>query len=134
MSAVSGTKALPRSTDGNLRNVLANLTLPRILRNSEMPNCVDVCVSRQVGRCRSAIYTWHVQEPLMKETLNIVKESHRARLEGITRHYRELKLEAVRAVRRKKEAQVCGVCETVQSNLWSTDSRPSCRGILTLQP
>ena len=54
---------------------------------------------------------------LTKETLNIIEESRRARLEGRTGQYRELKREAVRAVRRDKEAQVRGVCETVESHL-----------------
>ena len=51
-----------------------------------------------------------------------------------TRQYRELKREAVRAVWRDKEAQVRGVCETGESHLWSTDSRPAYRGIRTLRP
>ena len=51
-----------------------------------------------------------------EETLNNIEESRRARLEGRTRQYRELKREAVRAVRRDKEAQVRGVCETVDSH------------------
>ena len=40
--------------------------------------------------------------------------------------------EAVRAVRRNKEAQVRGVRETVESHLWSTDFRPTYRGIRML--
>ena len=47
--------------------------------------------------------------------------------------YRELKREAVRAVRTDKEAQARGVCDTVESNLWSNVSRPVCRGIRTLR-
>ena len=50
---------------------------------------------------------------LTKETLNTIEESRWAILEGRTGQYRELKREAVRAVRRDKEAQVRGVCETV---------------------
>ena len=70
---------------------------------------------------------------LTKETLNTIEESRWAILEGRTGEYRELKREAVRAVRRDKEAQVRGVCETVESHLWSTDSRPAYRGIRTLR-
>ena len=50
---------------------------------------------------------------LTKETLNITEESDRARLEVRTGQYRELKREAVRAVRRDKEAQVRGVYVTL---------------------
>ena len=53
---------------------------------------------------------------LTKETLNTIEESRRARLERRTGQYRELKREAVRAVRRDKEAQVRGVCETADSH------------------
>ena len=49
-------------------------------------------------------------------TLNIIEESRRARLEGRTGQYRELKPEAVRAVRRDRGAR--GAVES----LWSTDS------------
>ena len=70
---------------------------------------------------------------LTKETLNIRSESRRARLEWRTGQYRELKREAVRAVRRDKKAQVNGVCEAMESHLWSTYSRPAYRGIQTLR-
>ena len=53
--------------------------------------------------------------------MNIIEEGRRATLEGRTGQYRKLKREAVRAVRRDKEVQIRGVCETVE-NLWSTDS------------
>ena len=36
-------------------------------------------------------------------------------------------------MRRDKEAQVRGVCEAVESHLWSTDFRPTYRGIRTLR-
>ena len=54
---------------------------------------------------------------LNEATLKIVEESRRARLEGRTGAYRELKREAVRAVRKDKELQVRGVCETMESHL-----------------
>ena len=60
---------------------------------------------------------------LTKKTLNTIEESRKARLEGKIGEYRELKREAVRAVRRDKEAQVRGVCETVESHLWSRPIR-----------
>ena len=75
----------------------------------------------------------HSPSFLTKKTLNVIEESHRARLKGKTGQYRELKREAVRAVRMDDEAQVRGVCETLESHLWSTDSRPAYRGIRTLQ-
>ena len=55
---------------------------------------------------------------LTKETLNIIKESRRASLEGRTAQSWELKCEAVRVVRKDREAQIHGVCETMESHLW----------------
>ena len=54
---------------------------------------------------------------MTKKTLNIIEVSRRARLEGKTGQYRELKREALRAVRRDKEAHVCGVSMVVESHL-----------------
>ena len=68
---------------------------------------------------------------LTKEILNIIEKSLMARLEGGLD--RELKREAVRAVRWDKEAQVRGICETVESHLWPTDSRPAYKGIRKLR-
>ena len=70
---------------------------------------------------------------MTKETLNIIEESRRATLAWKTGQYRKLKREAVRAMRRDKEAQVHGVCETAESHLWSTDFRPAYSGIQTLR-
>ena len=70
---------------------------------------------------------------LTKEPMNIIEESRRSRLEGKTGQYREVKREAVRAVRRNKEAQLRGVYETVDIHVWSTDSRPAYRGIRTMR-
>ena len=78
MSAVSGTRALPRSTNGNLRKDSAKLTITP-------------------GTSKTF---------LTKENLNIIEESCRARLLGKTGQYRQLKREAVRALRRDKEAQI----------------------------
>ena len=47
---------------------------------------------------------------LTKVTRNTIEEIRWARLENNTGHYRELKPEAVRAVRKDKEAHVRGVC------------------------
>ena len=47
--------------------------------------------------------------------MNITEESRKARLEGNTGQYMEVKLETALAVRRNKEAQVRGFCETVES-------------------
>ena len=70
---------------------------------------------------------------LTKETVNTIEESLRAALEGKTGQYWELKREAVRAVRRDKEAQVRGLREAVESHLWSTDFQPAYRVIRTLR-
>ena len=84
----------------------------------------------------SARYTSNVKESqsfLTKEILNVIEESRMARLERKTGRYRELKRETVRSVRRDKESQVRGVCETIESYLWSTDSRPAYRRMRTLR-
>ena len=70
---------------------------------------------------------------LTKETLNIIEESRRARLEGRSGQYREVEREAVCAVRRDEGAQVRGVFETVESHLWSTFSQRVYRGLRTLR-
>ena len=62
-----------------------------------------------------------------------MEESRRARIEGRTGQYRELKREAARVVRKVKEAQVREICETVDSHMWSTDSRPAYRGVPTFR-
>ena len=73
------------------------------------------------------------QTYLAKETPNTIEESRRARLQCKSGQYRELKREAVRAVRKDKEGRVRWVCETVENQLWSTDYRPAYRGIRTLR-
>ena len=128
MSADSGTRALPRSTNGNLQKLSANLTIPTILRNwtdlqTKVLKVSESCLRHTSGTSKSF---------LTKETLNTIEESRRARIEKRTGQYRELKREAVRAVRRDKEAQVRGVCETVESHLRSTVSRPAYRKIRML--
>ena len=65
------------------------------------------------------------QTYLAKETPNTIEESRRARLQCKSGQYRELKREAVRAVRKDKEAEVLGDCELVESHLWLNDSRPA---------
>ena len=67
-----------------------------------------------------------------EETLNTIAGSRRDRNEGRTGQHRELKREAVSAVRRDKDAQVRGVCETGEYHLWSTEYRHAYRGIRTL--
>ena len=62
---------------------------------------------------------------MTKETLNTNGESRRARLERKTVQYWKLKRESECAVRSDKKAQVRGDCETVESHLWSIDSRPA---------
>ena len=70
---------------------------------------------------------------MTKETLNIIEECRRVKLEGKNGQYPELKHDAVRAVRRDKVAKVRRVCERVESHLWSIDSRPAYRRIRTLR-
>ena len=47
--------------------------------------------------------------------------------------FRELRHKTVRALRVGKEAYVRGICEGVEHHLWSSDSRPACRGIRALR-
>ena len=62
-----------------------------------------------------------------EETLNTIEESSGARLECKTGQYLDLKLES---------AQVHGVCDAVESHLWSTDSRfnESPQGVRLVEP
>ena len=83
----------------------------------------------------STWYTHNFQGLRNQGNLYTIEGSCSARLEGKTGQYRELKREAVRPVRRDKQAcqKVRGVCDTVESHLWSTDSRLAFRGIRTLR-
>ena len=103
MSACFGTRALPRSTNGNFRKVSVNPTTddpekfwtdfnPKVLKMSE--SCL-----RDTPRTSKSF--------LNKKTLNIIEDSRRAGDQGRTGQYRDLKRDAVRAVSRDKEASVC---------------------------
>ena len=69
---------------------------------------------------------------LTQGTLDTIEKCRRARLDGEVRQYRELKRETVRAIRRDREAQVREICETVESQLRTSDSQAAYRGIRTL--
>ena len=86
MSAGSGTKAFPRSVKGTLsepngsdnHEILWNDFKTKVLK-------VSKCCLRDTRRTFKSFLT--------KETLNIVEENRRARFEGSTGQYRELKRE-----------------------------------------
>ena len=69
---------------------------------------------------------------LSQGTLDIIDQSHRARLNGRAELFRELRRKTVRASRVDKEAYVRGICEGVEHHLWSSDSHPAYRGIRAL--
>ena len=50
-------------------------------------------------------------------TLDIIDQSHRARLNGRTELFRELRRKTVRVLRVDKEACVRGICEGVEHHL-----------------
>ena len=58
--------------------------------------------------------------------------SHRARLNGRTELFRELRRKTLHALSVDKEAYVRGICERVEHHLWSSDSRPTYEGIRAL--
>ena len=66
-------------------------------------------------------------------TLDTIGQSLMARLNGRAKLFRELRHETERALRVDKEADVHGICEVVEHHLWSSDSRPACRGIHVLR-
>ncbi|KAG2471226.1 CLPX protease, partial [Polypterus senegalus] len=66
-----------------------------------------------------------------KGTVNIIKRSCRAWLDGNSGLYRELRGTAARALRADK-AFVRGICEQVTHHLWSSGLHPAYRGIKAL--
>ncbi len=60
---------------------------------------------------------------LSAETLSLVERSRRARLEGNSDLARRMKRESIRSLREDKERQVRGICESVESHLWSSVRR-----------
>ena len=61
-------------------------------------------------------------------TLDIIDQSHRARLNDRAELFRELRRKTVRALKVDKAADVRGV----EHHLWSSDSRPAYRGVRAL--
>ena len=68
-----------------------------------------------------------------QETVDLIEEGRRARLDGKVDLARELRREVVRAVRHDREVEVRGLCETVESHLGTCDSRPAYRAIRKLR-
>ena len=64
--------------------------------------------------------------------METIDQSFRARLNGRTELFRELRHKTVSALRVDKETYVRGICEGVEHHLWSSDSRPAYRGIHAL--
>ena len=65
-------------------------------------------------------------------TLDTIEQSHRARLNGRAELFREFRRKTVRVLTVDKEAYVRGICEGVEHQLWSSDSRPTYMGICAL--
>ena len=70
---------------------------------------------------------------LSQETADVIDECRKARLDGRTGRYRELRREAVRAARRDHEERVRELCESVEDNLAKSDARPAYRAIRELR-
>ena len=66
---------------------------------------------------------------LSSGTADLIERGRRARLDGKSVLARQLRREAAHAMRQDKERHVRGICEQVESHLWSSDSRPAYRGI-----
>ncbi|KAG2467807.1 DYHG protein, partial [Polypterus senegalus] len=66
-------------------------------------------------------------------TLDIIESSRRARVNGKSGLYWELRRIAARDLRADKEAFVRGICEQVTHHLWSTEPCPAYRGIEVLR-
>ena len=66
-------------------------------------------------------------------TLDLLDRSRCARLNGNTELYRQLRRQAVQALKADKENHVLGICEQVENHLWSSDSKPAYRGISALR-
>jgi len=62
---------------------------------------------------------------LSQGPLDTIDQSRRARLNGRTELFRELRHEIECALRVDKEADVQGICEGVNHHLWSSYSRPA---------
>ena len=56
-----------------------------------------------------------------------------ARPNGKAELFRELRRKTLHVLRVDKETYVRGICEGVEHHLWSSDSRPACRGIRALR-
>ena len=77
-------------------------------------------------------YCWAENNFVSQGTLDTIDQSRRARLHGRAELFRELRGKTVHALRVDKEAYVRGICEVVQQHLWSSDARPTSRGICAL--
>ena len=62
-------------------------------------------------------------------TLDLLDRSRCARLAGKTELYRQLRRQAVHALKVDKEKQVQEIYKQVENHLWSSDSRPAYKGI-----
>jgi len=70
---------------------------------------------------------------LSQETVDIIEECRKARLNGSSGRYRELRRECIRAVTREKEARLRDLCETVDRHTNSGDARLAFRAIRELR-
>ena len=73
------------------------------------------------------------EEGISQETVDIIEECRKARLDGNAGRRRELRRSAVRAMRRDKEARIQGLCAAVESHITTSDSRHAYRAIRKLR-
>ena len=74
------------------------------------------------------------QDGISQETIHIIEKSRSARLDGKTGLSRDLRREAVGAMRKDAEARVRELCETVEEHLGTSASRPAYKAIRKLKP
>ena len=70
---------------------------------------------------------------LSQETVDIIEECRKARLNGSSGRYRELRRECIRAVSRDREARLRDLCETVDRHVNTGDARLAFRAIRELR-
>ena len=74
-----------------------------------------------------------IEEGISQETIDIIEECRRARLDGETGRHRELRRDAVRAMRGDQESRIQGICESVESHLYTGDARPAYKALRKLR-
>ncbi len=74
-----------------------------------------------------------IEDGISQETIDIIEKCRRARLDGETGRHRELRRDAVRAMRGDQESRIQGLCESVESHLYTGDARPAYKALRKLR-